>query len=374
MKKLVLLILLLIAACGTQRYAAGNDINDTAQPVLAELHEPLPPSDGQIHLFGERHSDAEHVTIQFEYWYYFYHEHGMRHLFVELPFFTAELLNIWMQENDDEILELIFFHTAGTAFSSNENWAFLLGIKYGMPETVFHGTDVGHQYGTIGQLFLNRLRAAGQAGSKVYLLTLNNIEQGRMHYGPNQQNHSLRADMMVENFIRAFDALAGENIMSAFYGAAHVALGYYSPDLGSGPTLAEQLTRRYGDQVHRTDLLDYVLDWRLNNAIANAVFEQIQIGDNIYSALFVGEEYLYMWLPQFLKREFYRIEEENEAFWKYPATGNVLPFDNFPVRVEVGHVFAVRYTYADGSTRMEFLRAAGTVWQGREATEEFLPE
>ena len=40
---------------------------------------------GQIYLYGEIHSVPETNQKEFEIWDYYYHEEGMRHLFVEYP-------------------------------------------------------------------------------------------------------------------------------------------------------------------------------------------------------------------------------------------------------------------------------------------------
>jgi len=120
-----------------------------------------------------------------------------------------------------------------------------------------HGTDVGHQYWSTGARFLAHLRECGQESGEAYLLALENIEQGRMYYDY-RMNVSARADMMAVNFIRAFDALGGESVMSAFYGAQHVAFGRYSRRGGRGATLATQLRARYGDSLSATLLRDIV--------------------------------------------------------------------------------------------------------------------
>ena len=351
---LCLIVLTIFAACGS------------SQPESEEL-EYILPSSGQIHLFGEIHSHPPHVEMQFEFWHYFYTQHGMRHLFVEMPFFTAEFLNLWMLEDDNEILNELFSDSRGTAFDSDVNREFLLRIKAELPETVFHGTDVGHKYNTTGQRFLQHLRDTGQEGTEIYYLTQENMQQGRDFYGPLKTNDSLRADMMVENFIRAFDTLQGESIMSAFYGAAHVMLGYYNERLGGGPTMASRILERYGTQVHLTDLRELEFQWLLENTDTT---EKI-IGDTVFEAIFVGKSYIYQWLPWYLKREFYLIKNAYEYFSSHPQTGKVLPFDDYPFPVEIGQVFAIRYTFVNGNIRMEYYRASGRIRQGQDITEEF---
>ena len=39
----------------------------------------------------------------------------MRHLFIEMPYYTAEFLNIWMQSDSNDILDLVYSGWIGTA-------------------------------------------------------------------------------------------------------------------------------------------------------------------------------------------------------------------------------------------------------------------
>ncbi len=53
-------------------------------------------SEGQIYLYGEQHGNDAILEKELELWYDHYHKDGMRHLFLEHPYYTAEFLNIWM--------------------------------------------------------------------------------------------------------------------------------------------------------------------------------------------------------------------------------------------------------------------------------------
>ena len=113
---------------------------------------------GTIYLYGEKHNDEEIMTLELELWQQYYNEQGMRHLFVEYSYYTAQLLNQWMQAEDDEILEKIFRAWDGTSAGGEANRNFLKAIKETCPETVFHGTDIGHQYNSIGAKYLMILK------------------------------------------------------------------------------------------------------------------------------------------------------------------------------------------------------------------------
>lgn len=91
----------------------------------------------------------------------------MRHLFVELPYYTAEFLNIWIKEDSDEILEELFEDWKGTASYATCVKDFYRRIKAECPETVFHGTDVGHQYDTTGKRYLKYLKENNMQGTEI---------------------------------------------------------------------------------------------------------------------------------------------------------------------------------------------------------------
>ncbi len=57
-------------------------------------------SSGEIFLYGENHSVEEILEKEFELWSSYYQNDGMRELFVELPYYTAEYMNVWMKSDD----------------------------------------------------------------------------------------------------------------------------------------------------------------------------------------------------------------------------------------------------------------------------------
>src|SRR5699024_10125990 len=107
------------------------------------------PPAGEITLYGEIHGNAAIKEYEAERWKECY-DQGMRHLFVELPCYTAQWLNLWMDAEDDGILEQLHQDWEGTLSSGAETLDFYRTVKEQCPETVFHGTDVGHQYDSTG--------------------------------------------------------------------------------------------------------------------------------------------------------------------------------------------------------------------------------
>lgn len=60
---------------------------------------------GKIYLYGERHGIESILDAEFDLWYDYYHNDGMRHLFIESSYYAGELLNLWMKSEDDQILD-----------------------------------------------------------------------------------------------------------------------------------------------------------------------------------------------------------------------------------------------------------------------------
>ena len=171
----------------------------------------MPEGTGQTYLYGELHfSEAIHAR-ELELWSECYHQRGMRHLFLELSYFDAQWLNRWMQEDSDELLDeyiqdIVELRQAANSPLPPEAYElereFYKRIKEDCPDTVFHGTDVGHGQWSFGERYLKYLEDAGQVDTEPYRLTKENMEQGRYFYeSAPGGNHTYREEKMVENFI-----------------------------------------------------------------------------------------------------------------------------------------------------------------------------
>jgi hypothetical protein len=370
-------ILMLIIACNSEanvpnyndvEYTFENDEPSQQDPTSQESTtiEPVPPSNGQIHLYGELHS-LEHMRVKhFELWSYYYTVHGMRHLILEAPFFTAEFLNIWMSEDNDDIFDSIFQDIRGTAADTVFDREFFRSVKRELPETVFHGVDVGHQYDTTGARFLQHLRESNLENSELYRLAEENIEQGRKFHEIRDSNPNRRTVVMADNFIRAFDSLGNENVMGQF-GLFHVNTPKSPMNPITTHNMIAVLNERYGENVHTTDLVEYFA--RQLTGIPDVVV----IGGTKYDAAFFGKQDMSAWNLEYVMREFWLLTDDNiyDVFKNYPTTGDVLPFNNFPMWVEAGQVVVIRYTRSDDTYYTEYLRSDGTVLQGMEVFNTF---
>ena len=323
---------------------------------LAVTAAPVEES-GQVFLYGERHGDPVLYATELELWKGYYGQ-GLRHLFIEYPYYTAEYLNLWMQAEDDAILNEIYRDWAGSAAQNGDNRAFFQAIKEQCPETVFHGTDVGHQYLTTGMQYLAYLRENGQEDSEAYRLAEEVRTQGVRYYA--KDDNEYRENTMAENFIRAFEALEGESVMG-IYGSAHTDIDAMNYGSGTVPTMAGQLHERYGDSIQTVDLTQ----------VPRRV-DTLTVNGKEYQAPYFGEQDISDFSDTYVSRAFWRLEGAYEDFRECPKTGDVLPYNNYPADVEAEQVYVIDYTRADGGVVRTYYRSDGMEWNNMPVTEEFI--
>ena len=321
----------------------------------------LQPSTGRIFLYGEQHASIPTMNRQLEIWGDYYNDYEMRHLFIEAPYFTAQLLNLWMQADDDAILYLLYEDWQGSLKHNPHTLVFYRTIKQDFPETIFHGTDIGHQSHSTGQRFLRYLNDNGLNDTESYRLTRESIAQ--FQHFQREGSHAVRAYYKPLNFIREFDSLGNQDVM-AIHGNAHVVFGDFMGYYGV-PTMATTLRERYGDALQTFDMTHYALmrePYHIETIMVNGVdFEASYFGND-------GARF-----SNIVGREFWRLENAYEYFSDNPLTGNVLPFDNFPMLVEVGQVFVLDLHFDDDTVLRQFFRASGHIWNNRLSTQEFTP-
>jgi hypothetical protein len=320
----------------------------------------LPKDAGNIYLYGEEHGNTAIIDGEFELWDSYYHNDGMRDLFMELPYFTAEYLNVWMQSDNDDILYEVYDDIDGTQVHTESFLEFLKKIKDECPETVFHGTDVGHQHATTGQRYISYLLENGyDESSYEYVTAVENMDQGS--YYQRSGDEVYRENMMAQNFITEYERIFGRDIMG-IYGSAHTIPDGMDYKTGKVPCMANRLNDFYGGTVICESLLD------LKYEAGPLSSETIVLNGKEYTASYFGSTDLSAMLPDYSTREVWRIEDAYEDLKDVPTTDNVLPYDNYPVRVEAGQVFKLVYTMKDGSVITEYHRSDGDTWNGREVT------
>lgn len=335
----VLILVLILALLGL----LWNNVNNTSN------------STDEIYLYGERHGEQWILNRELEIWGEYYKK-GMRDLFVEYSYADAQFLNLWMQADEDELLEQQIKDWEGSAAGTEVKKNFLKQIKENYPKTVFHGTDVDHTWMSTGPRYLKYLRANGQQDTEEYKRAQENIVQGRQYYKlletDKEAAERYREDRMVENFQRSYQELEEvhhTNIMG-IYGRAHIVnTGYLNAEY----YMAKQLKESYGEKLYTTDLMQ-----------EPQRIDTLEVSGKTYTAFYYGEQDISAF-TDYKSRKFWRLEDAYEDFKVQPTEQDILPSDNYPVRIEAGQVFAVEYLLSDGSTEWRYYRSDGTMQDGQ---------
>lgn len=357
----ILILLIGILTSCSNYISIGNDTNtleDENALNIEDLALETKKSTGYIHIYGEEHGIKKILDKEIELWDDYYINQGMRHLFIEYPYYTAEFLNIWMVSDADFIFEGVYNDWEGTASHNPDIKEFFMTIKSKYPETIFHGTDVGHQYSTTGQRYLFFLKEIGLRYTVQYALAEDNIEQGVRYY--KNKDMVYRENMMTENFMREFDQLIDENVMG-IYGAAHT--GLESLDFSKEvPCMANQLAQYYPDQIDSEDL-----SWLIKDIESERV-DTFEINGKTYQASYYGKADM-SWHKDYLYREFWRLENAYDDFKDIKKTGDVLPYNNYPMIIENKEIYVIDYTKNDKSVERMYYRSDGKEWKDQLVTE-----
>lgn len=339
--KIIILLIAVLSGCSN------------AQNETINIHE------GQIFIYGEVHERKEIMEKELELWGDYYNTHGMRHLFYECSYFDGAFLNLWMQDDDDEIIKQLFNDWGITPETHPDYFNFFKSIKNNYPETIFHGVDVGHRYETTAERYLKYLEENGyNEESEQYKLTVDSMKQGRLFYG--KGGHASRENSLVNNFIREFDALEGESIMGIF-GNAHTSIYGMNYMTGKVPSMGNQLHEHYGENFHSVDLTK--LQEPLN-------IEEIEVGGKKYQASYFGEQDMtsFKLAEPYKCRKFWRLENAYDDFRNLPTKDHVLPYNNYPTELDSGQVFVIEYTKGDGTVYTVVMRSDGEYWRGQPTT------
>lgn len=322
---------------------------------------------GEIYLYGEIHSIPDILDIEFETWNKYYHEQGMRHLFTEFPYYFAEFLNIWMQSENDEILDELWMEIKGTAGGTDIVKDFYKRIKETCPDTIFHGTDVGHLYATIGKEYLTYLEKHGRKDSLNYKRAQEVIEQGKHYYqGNGSQDAVYRENMMAKNFIWEFERLKNENIMG-IYGGAHTTIGEKDYDTGTVPNMATQINEKYKGKVYSTDLSIGI------DEFTPIKEDFLEINRKNYPADLLGEVEASIDGKPYNYAKVWELKEGTEDFKNIPVGENTLPSSAYPCKVKYGKVYVFDFytRYGFGERRL-FLSDGQMMDDGTIMTRELL--
>ncbi|MBB6482082.1 hypothetical protein [Spirochaeta isovalerica] len=314
--------------------------------------------EGQIFLYGESHGVEKILNEEFKIWNGFYRK-GMRHLFLEMSYFTAEYLNVWMGEDGDEILEDVYSDWEGTASHNEYTLNFFKNIKENCPGTIFHGTDVGHQYDSTAPRYLKYLKSQNLENSDNYKLTQEAVAQG-IEYYQSDKNSIYRENTMVDNFLRELKSLDNQDIMG-IYGSAHTGLDKLN-HTGDAPSMANQLNKALPGKIISTNLTYLLKD------IDPLRTDLLSINGKEYTASYFGKEDL-KGFKDIDFREFWRLENAFDDFKKNKKTGDVLPYDNYPMLIDLGEIYLIKYKMMDGDSMKLLYISDGRMWRNEPATE-----
>lgn len=151
------------------------------------------------------------------------------------------------------------------------------------------------------------------------------------------------------------------------YGGAHIGIESMDYSTQSVPSMANQLFDSYGDALHSEDLT-----W-IKEDIDPVRMDTITVAGKEYEAAYFGKEDL-TGVQDFSYREFWRLENAYDDFKNRPKTGDVLPYNNYPMLIETEQVFILELGKTDGSVVRAYYRSDGNQWQGMAVTEAFKTE
>lgn len=122
--------------------------------------------------------------------------------------------------------------------------------------------------------------------------------------------------------------------------------------------------KRYGDSIHSEDLA-----W-LAKEIEPQRIDTITVNEVGFKASYFVKQDL-TGFKNYSYREFWRLENAYEYFKDKKKTGDVLPYDNYPMLIETGQVFVIDLTKTDGTVERVYYQSSGYIWKGMPSTEEF---
>lgn len=295
----------------------------------------------KIYLYGEAHSVDNILNEEFELWSEYYHHDGLRYLFLELPFYSAEFLNLWMEVDSDELLNELWKELRGTDAGTSMQKDFYRKIKRECPETIFYGTDVGHQYTTTGERYLKYLRDRGQEKSVYYKRAQKIINQGKCFYKKNGMDaRTYRENMMVENFIWKFNQIKKESIMG-IYGSAHIGNGNKSYSFSVNPNMVNQLDEKYPGKIYTKDLAKNYDDELPSKK------DILVIKGKKYLASMWGEVPIDIAGKPYNYAILWELEEGNEDFENIPVGEWSITDKLYPCKIECGGIYILDFYNED---------------------------
>lgn len=307
----------------------------------------------RIFLYGEAHSQQHIIEYEIKEWQKFYNNENMRHLFIENSYTAAQFLNQWMQKDNDDILLQLYEDWEGTAAQSDATLYFFREIKRTCPETIFHGTNIGHQYNSNGKRYLQQLEKEGLKHSEKYKIAEEGNNQGIDYYEKHDCNSDegceIREQYMVDNFIRELDSLPPDTKIMGVYGTAHVCQNAIWQ--GDGKSMIYRLRKHYGNIFTATDISYIKADLEPLEVV------EITVNEKTYKASYFGEQNL-TGFRNFSSRKYWRLENAYDDFANLKRV-DWLPQSNYPTKLHEKDVFRIEYTLNDNTQFVNYMVCFG---------------
>jgi hypothetical protein len=99
--------------------------------------------------------------------------------------------------------------------------------------------------------------------------------------------------------------------------------------------------------------------------------DKIIVSGKEYDASYFGELDMTSWTKDYKYREFWRLENAYDDFKGKRTEGSVLPYNNYPMNIEIGQVFVIDRHRNDGTVERVYFRSDGDVWENMTSTREF---
>ncbi len=342
---LLLVLTLILCACGNtadktskeENVITGEENRTDNEGTEENNVEKLKPG---ILLCGEMHSDQTCIDNELKRWGEFYAK-GARHLFMEQTYALIGYINEWMHVDSDDILEEVFADLTGTAACSPQMMDFFRRIKKDYPETIFHSTDIGHQYASTGARYVKKLEDEGKKDTEEYKRAVENNESGEKFYAIGNyetiESANFREQKMVEYFIKEYEALSDEFVMG-IYGWGHMEIESTHCYCGSDPQLVNQLIDKYGDlvQVEGMTWIDPVST------------EKVVINGKEYDAEYYGEFDISAYGLDIEKYRIWKIDNAYEDLKNSPSYDDYFYVCDCPFKVQDNEIYLIEYIYFGG--------------------------
>ena len=329
------------------------------------VRESVVPRD-LIYLYGENHYHPVCMEKELSAWKDLY-DSGARHLFIEYSYAYAQRLNAWMQADGDELLIWLRSEEEDTLDSVSAEalllFDFYKAVKEHCPETVFHGTDIEHEYDTLGAEYLAALEEAGKQGSVEYARTVLTCEQGKQAHqnGETDEGYRFRETCLVDNFIWELEQLEPQTVMG-IYGFTHVegVVTEHQKSLAGDANMAAQLAERYADRIVCT-----CLSLARSSVRTADPAGPVTLNGKTYETAYVGEHDLSMWAIPYRYVVYWRLKDSWSDFEDTPAGGtlNLLLSVCDRMQFAINSVYCADCTAWDGSTERFFFRTgSGSIY------------